>query len=86
MTVTIITLCVLILIAYAFDLSSKRTRIPTVLLLLILGWAVHQATDFFKLRVPDLNPILPLFGTVGLILIVLEGGLELELNKNKKKI
>jgi hypothetical protein len=86
MTVTIITLCVLILIAYAFDLSSKRTRIPTVLLLLILGWAVHQATDFFKLRVPDLNPILPLFGTVGLILIVLEGGLELELNKSKKKI
>ena len=86
MTVTIITLCVLILIAYAFDLSSKHTRIPTVLLLLILGWAVHQATDFFKLRVPDLNPILPLFGTVGLILIVLEGGLELELNKSKKKI
>jgi hypothetical protein len=86
MTVTIITLCVLILIAYAFDLSSKHTKIPTVLLLLILGWAVHQATDFFKLKVPDLNPILPLFGTVGLILIVLEGGLELELNKSKKGI
>jgi hypothetical protein len=86
MTVTIITLCVLILIAYAFDLSSKHTKIPTVLLLLILGWAVHQATDFFKLKVPDLNPILPLFGTVGLILIVLEGGRELELNKSKKGI
>ncbi len=87
MTVTlIITLCLLILIAYAFDLSSKHTKIPTVLLLLVLGWGVHQVTDFFKLKLPDLKPMLPLFGTVGLILIVLEGGLELELNKSKKNI
>ena len=82
----IITLCVLILIAYAFDLSSKHTKIPTVLLLLILGWGVHEAADFLKLKVPDLNPILPVFGTVGLILIVLEGGLELEFNKTKENV
>lgn len=87
MTVTlIISLCFLILIAYAFDLSSKHTKIPTVLLLLVLGWGVHEITDFFKLKVPDLKPMLPLFGTVGLILIVLEGGLDLELNKSKKTI
>ena len=32
---------------------------------------------------PDLNKILPVLGTVGLILIVLEGSLELELNRRK---
>jgi cell volume regulation protein A len=33
--------------------------------------------------VPNLNPILPILGTIGLILIVLEGSLELEINKSK---
>lgn len=80
----IVTLCILILIAYLFDLSSKHTRIPTVIFLLVLGWGVHRLTDLFKIEVPDLNPLLPILGTIGLILIVLEGGLELKLKKSNK--
>lgn len=34
-------------------------------------------------KLPDFSPILPVLGTVGLVLIVLEGALELELNKSK---
>jgi hypothetical protein len=34
-------------------------------------------------KLPDFDPVLPVFGTIGLILIVLEGALELELNKSK---
>lgn len=82
----IVTLCVLILIAYVFDLSSKHTRVPTVIFLLLLGWGVHQLTDLFHLKIPDLNPLLPILGTVGLILIVLEGGLELKIQKSNQKI
>ncbi|GAB3647724.1 hypothetical protein GCM10028791_10210 [Echinicola sediminis] len=37
----------------------------------------------FELKLPDLSSILPILGTTGLILIVLEGALELELNKSK---
>ena len=80
----IVTLCILFLIAYLFDLSSKHTRIPTVIFLLLLGWGVHQISDFFKLTIPDLNPLLPVLGSIGLILIVLEGGLELKLKKGNK--
>lgn len=80
----IVTLCILILIAYLFDLSSKHTRIPTVIFLLVLGWGVHRLTDLFQLEIPDLNPLLPILGTIGLILIVLEGGLELKLKKSNK--
>lgn len=84
MTVTIIiTFCVLLLIAYVFDLTSSKTKIPSVVLLLILGWAVRQLTLWFDFQLPDFSPILPVLGTVGLILIVLEGSLELELNKSK---
>lgn len=79
----IITFCLLLLIAYLFDLSSPKTKIPSVILLLLLGWGVKQLSDFSEIKLPDFSPILPVLGTVGLILIVLEGSLELELNKSK---
>ncbi|MFN3341212.1 MAG: sodium:proton antiporter [Flavobacteriales bacterium] len=79
----IISFCSLLLLAYVFDLTSSRTRIPTVILLLLLGWGVRQVTDLFSFEIPDLNPLLPILGTIGLILIVLEGSLELELGKDK---
>ena len=83
MTAVIITICSLLIIAYIFDLTSSKTKIPSVILLLGLGWAARQATYFFNLDIPDLNRLLPLFGTIGLILIVLEGSLEVELNKSQ---
>jgi len=84
MTITIIiTFCVLLLIAYVFDLTSSKTKVPSVILLLLLGWSVRQLTLWFDIQVPDFSPILPALGTIGLILIVLEGSLELELNKSK---
>ena len=79
----IIFICVLLLIAYIFDVSSPKTRIPSVILLLLVGWAVRQGANFLGLHIPDLSPILPVIGTVGLILVVLEGSLEVELNRSK---
>lgn len=79
----IITVCTLLLFAYVFDLTSSKTKVPSVILLLLLGFGVQQLTRLFKISVPDLSPILPILGTIGLILIVLEGSLELEFNKSK---
>jgi len=44
---------------------------------------VKQLTLLFDIQLPDISSALPVLGTVGLILIVLEGSLELELNKSK---
>jgi potassium/hydrogen antiporter len=82
-TAIIITITLLILFAYIFDLTSSWTRIPTVILLLICGWIVRQLSDLFDINIPDLQPVLPILGTIGLILIVLDGGLELELDKGR---
>jgi cell volume regulation protein A len=79
----LITVCVLLLVAYLFDLTSSFTKIPSVILLLVCGWLVRQACTAFNITVPDLNPLLPVLGTVGLILIVLEGSLELDVDKTK---
>lgn len=85
-TALIITICILLLLAYIFDLSSSATKIPSVILLLLLGWSVKQGCILFNITVPNLAPALTILGTVGLILIVLEGSLELELNHSKLKI
>jgi len=79
----IITICSLILLAYVFDITSSKTRIPSVILLLLVGWIMRQVGDFMEFQLPSLTPILSVMGTVGLILIVMEGALELELNKSK---
>jgi Kef-type K+ transport system membrane component KefB len=79
----IIALCLLLLVAYLFDLTASRTQIPSVILLLVLGWFVRETTLLLDIEIPDLTSTLPILGTIGLILIVLEGSLELELNKSK---
>jgi potassium/hydrogen antiporter len=84
MTVGIIlTLCILVLLAYVFDFTSAKTKIPSVILLLALGYIVKQLCSLFDIVLLDLSGVLPILGTVGLILIVLEGALELELSNEK---
>ena len=82
----IIVICSLLLFAYLFEISSRLTKIPSVLLLLLLGILVRESLLGFQIVSPDFNPMLPIFGTIGLILIVLEGALELELNRSKLTI
>ncbi len=87
MTIAIIIIfCTLLLIAYLFDLTSSRTMIPSVILLLITGWIVRQITGFIGMELPDFDPVLPIFGTIGLILIVLESALDLKLDRSKKSL
>lgn len=82
-TAIIITICLLILAAYIFDITSSKTKIPSVILLLLMGWGVRQLSMSTGLFIPNLTPVLPILGTIGLILIVLEGSLELQLNGSK---
>lgn len=84
--VVIISICVLLLVSYFFDITTSFTKIPSVILLLVVGFLVKKASDFLGLNIPNLFPILPFLGTIGLILIVLEGALDLELNRGKTSV
>jgi cell volume regulation protein A len=57
-------------------------KIPSVILLLLSGIGLRYVSNLFDFPTPDFAPILPLVGTIGLILIVLEGALELKLEKD----
>jgi Kef-type K+ transport system membrane component KefB len=73
----------LVLVGYLFDITAPKTRVPTVILLLSLGVLLRYLMNSFQIPLPDLSQVLPILGTVGLILIVLEGSLDLELSREK---
>ncbi len=80
----LIALCVIILVSYIFDITSKYTKVPGVILLIITGVISRYALEYFNIAIPDLSGLLPLMGTLGLILIVLEGSLDLTLRREKQ--
>lgn len=79
----LIAFCVIIILAYTFDITAKYSKVPGVLLLIITGMAIKYFTPFFNFTVPDVAVILPVMGTLGLILIVLEGSLDLTISRDK---
>ncbi len=74
-------LSILVLISYLFEVISPRTKIPSVLLVLLLGISIKQLLIYLAIPAPTLDHILPLLGTIGLILIVFEGALELPIDR-----
>jgi NhaP-type Na+/H+ or K+/H+ antiporter len=71
---------VVIIISYLFGLIAKRTNVPSVLMLLLLGYLAEQV---FNIPLNGDQWFLPLelLGVIGLILIVLEAALDLELKR-----
>lgn len=80
----ILFLCCLVILSYLFDITGKYSRIPGVILLILLGIALQLAVKYFNFILPNLQPLLPLLGTIGLILIVLDASLDLKLENRKK--
>lgn len=70
----------IIIISFFFSELSRKTNVPSVLMLIIFG-VICQS--FVKIEEETLRPVLGLLGTVGLIMIVLEAALELELKREK---
>ncbi|WP_066833080.1 cation:proton antiporter [Rufibacter ruber] len=79
----LIILSSLIILSYLFDMVAKRSKIPSVILLLTTGILLQVTATAFEVRLPGIRSILELFGIIGLILIVLEGALDLELSRDK---
>ena len=74
----------LIIFSYLFDSFSRKTKFPSVILLMATGiifrfFISFSGYDDFAF----LDNLIPVLGTVGLILIVLEGAIELEINRKK---
>lgn len=82
----LIILSALVIFSYLFDLVASKTKLPSVLLLLVLGIGLRLLVDKLQIHTYNFLQILPTLGTVGLILIVFEGSLELKYAKDKNSV
>ena len=74
----------LVIFSYLFDAFARKTKFPAVILLLLTGVLIRVITSANGYEDFEfLNDLIPVLGTIGLILIVLEGALELEINRQK---
>lgn len=74
----------LLLLAYAIDHVGRRVRMPSVVMLIVVGLIARQCLDAFGVRYHWVDPAVPVFGTLGLILIVLEGALGLTVSRERR--
>jgi cell volume regulation protein A len=79
----IIEASVILILSFLFNGIAKRTNIPSVLLLILLGFILQLILKTFTSEEVDFFPALEVLGIIGLIMIVLEAALELELKKEK---
>lgn len=77
----IIALAVFVILSYVYTIIASRHKIPSVLLLILTGVITKVSLEFFGISFVPSQMYLNLFGTIGLILIVLEGSIDLSLNK-----
>lgn len=81
--ILVIAASAIVILSYFFNVLSERTKIPSVLMLIVTGMLGRYI--FVYLDIDDINlmPVLEVLGIVGLIFIVLEAALDLKLTKEK---
>ena len=80
----LIVLPLLVVFSYLFDAIARKTKFPSVILLMFTGIIIRAITNLYGFTdFGSLDKVIPVLGTVGLILIVLEGALELDIKKEK---
>ncbi len=79
----LLVLGVVIVLSFFFNNIAKRTNIPAVLMLMILGYGIGYFVPQNDTYTGFLQVTLSLLGTIGVILIVLEASLDLHLDRKK---
>lgn len=82
----LIALSIITIVSYLFNIISERLKIPSVILLIGCGVLLQSVSEYYGQRMIIPRTILELLGIIGLIMIVLEGALDLKITKEKKKL
>jgi Kef-type K+ transport system membrane component KefB len=78
---------IIIILSYFFSGLARKTHIPSVVLLIGLGIGIAWILEIMEIRTGiEFFRVLEVVGVVGLIMIVLEGALDLRLTAEKKAL
>lgn len=78
----IIAVCIVVITSFFFSKMAEKTRIPSVLMLMLLGIGLQQGV-IYKGYEFNYLPVLEVLGIIGLIMIVLEAALDLKLSRKQ---
>ena len=82
----LILICSIVVISYLFSIASRWIKVPSVLLLLLAGIGTRSLATYYGFEIEFPALLIESLGVVGLIMIVLEAGLDLELKQSKIKL
>lgn len=72
-----------LLLSFAIERVCVHARLPPVVVLIGVGMVAKPLFDGLGLRLDGLDLVVPVVGTVGLVLIVLEGALDIQLARER---
>ena len=79
----ILAVSALLVLAYLLDVIGRQLKLPSVVLLIGTGIAGRLVLDRLGIQLQFVEDYVPLLGTLGLILIVLEGALDLDVHRDR---
>lgn len=82
----IILLSSIVIISYVYNIISRKTNVPSVLLLIATGLGIKYLSRYYGYVQQDVQALVKILGAVGLIMIVLEAALDLKVGKEKVKL
>ena len=81
--VAILVASLFLLIAFAVERLDRASGLPSVIVMITLGLIARPALDALGVLVSGISALMPVAGAVALVLIVLEGALDIELKRER---
>lgn len=75
-----------LLLAFAVERIGPRVGLPSVIVLVVLGLLSKPLLALAGYRLEGLDMMVPIIGAIGLILIVLEGALDIEIRRDRLRL
>jgi Kef-type K+ transport system membrane component KefB len=79
----ILSISLFLLIVFGVERICRVKGIPSVLVLVVGGLIARPVLDALGVQLAWTSKLVPIIGTIGLVLIVLEGALDIELKKDR---
>lgn len=83
---TILSASLFLLIVFGVERVCRRWGIPSVIVLVASGLVARPVLDSIGVQLNWAGTLVPIVGTIGLVLIVLEGALDIELRRERFRL
>jgi Na+:H+ antiporter len=77
---------VVLLLSFAIERIGRVTGLPAVIVMVVVGLVARPLFSTMGIKLDGLDVTVPIIGTIGLVLIVLEGALDIKLRREQLRL